>query len=370
MRLPDDGTGALPLLRHVILNDQKTSTYKLGLLRALTRAADGMAGLARDVGDGHVVLPLGLVALTWLRLHLPLVAAALPQMPKNRGAEGLGFIGEGFRALLAGAVPRLDLRLGTRVAGADARALHAALRDAAATIDRMPATYMTYPNGGAILPVQRASPKLRGDALMIDADYLWGFGGIRVPKALWSALGRFSAWVEPALVAEWARLMHGYAASQGRRLDGAAIAEAMAWADPERDVALPRQIASRLLASGGRLFCVWSGRRLDAGRLDIDHCLPWSAWPCSDLWNLLPADRSVNQHQKRDRLPADDLLRRSRDRMMDWWRAAYLPSEEALMAVRFADEARASLPGLAGGRRTAARQRLRRDRAAAAAALA
>jgi hypothetical protein len=32
LRLPDDGTGALPLLRHVILNDQKAATYKLGLL--------------------------------------------------------------------------------------------------------------------------------------------------------------------------------------------------------------------------------------------------------------------------------------------------------------------------------------------------
>ena len=33
IRLPDDGTGPLPLLRHVILNDDKSSTYKLGLLR-------------------------------------------------------------------------------------------------------------------------------------------------------------------------------------------------------------------------------------------------------------------------------------------------------------------------------------------------
>ena len=48
--LPDDGTGALPLLRHVILNDQKSATYKLGLLRALCRAATcawGRASRAR-----------------------------------------------------------------------------------------------------------------------------------------------------------------------------------------------------------------------------------------------------------------------------------------------------------------------------------
>ena len=48
VRLPDDGSGALPLLRHIILNDDKSSTYKLALLRALCRIADGAAGYARD----------------------------------------------------------------------------------------------------------------------------------------------------------------------------------------------------------------------------------------------------------------------------------------------------------------------------------
>ena len=41
VRVPDDGTGALPLLRHIILNDDKSSTYKLALLRVLCRIADG-----------------------------------------------------------------------------------------------------------------------------------------------------------------------------------------------------------------------------------------------------------------------------------------------------------------------------------------
>jgi hypothetical protein len=40
LKLPDDGTEALPLLRHVILNDSKSSTYKVALLRILVRIAD------------------------------------------------------------------------------------------------------------------------------------------------------------------------------------------------------------------------------------------------------------------------------------------------------------------------------------------
>lgn len=54
IRLPDDGTGALPLLRHVILSDSKSSTYKLALLRVLCRIADGAAGYGREAGEGFV----------------------------------------------------------------------------------------------------------------------------------------------------------------------------------------------------------------------------------------------------------------------------------------------------------------------------
>jgi hypothetical protein len=81
VRLPDDGTGALPLLRHIILSDDKSSTYKLALLRVLCRIADGTAGYARIVegAPNWVELPLGLVALFWLRQYMPLLKAGLPQ---------------------------------------------------------------------------------------------------------------------------------------------------------------------------------------------------------------------------------------------------------------------------------------------------
>lgn len=127
LRLPDDSTGALPLLRHLILNDQKSATYKLGLLRALCRAADGQAGLAEERGEDAVTLPLGLVALDWLRLYLPLVEAGMPQAPGNAGPDGLGFAGPGFRALIAGLVPRLDLRVGARFVGEAAQVVRRAL---------------------------------------------------------------------------------------------------------------------------------------------------------------------------------------------------------------------------------------------------
>ena len=345
LRLPDDGTGALPLLRHLILNDQKSSTYKLGLLRALCQAADSSGGLARENPDGAVDLPLGIVALNWLRLYLPLVRADLPQSPTNRGATGLGFAREGFRALLAGAVGQLDLRVGASFSGERAVAVHAALWDAADTIVRMPATFLTYPNGGPIFPAVRLRRTAAPATVTLDGATLASFGTIRVPGELWRAMRRFASWIEPSLVFEWVRLMRGYATGRGEAFNEAAAAAAMTWSEPERDVVPARRSALAMLEAGLPLECVWTGRRLEAAVLDIDHCLPWSAWPCGDLWNLMPAHREVNQRLKRERLPSALTLSGAGPAIRRWWSTAYLTAGE-VTRVRFAEEAAASLPTL------------------------
>jgi hypothetical protein len=46
-----------------------------------------------------------------------LIVADLPQTPTNRGANGLGFAREGFRALLSAGASPLDLRVGGQFRG-------------------------------------------------------------------------------------------------------------------------------------------------------------------------------------------------------------------------------------------------------------
>ena len=349
IRLPDDGTGALPLLRHVILNDDKSSTYKLGLLRALCRIADGAGGLASQVDDEHVGIPMGLVALTWLRLYKPLLSADLPQSPINtRGGERLGFAKTAFGRL--DTVSHHDLRVGMALTGDAGTALHRALKDAAHTIVNMPVRYMTYPNEPrSILRVegQTGATRLSGSVRM-DQSYFASFGTMRVPAHLWAAVQRFTAWIEPAIKAEWMRVTRSYAERQGRSLDDGQLSTAMIWEDPNRDVRVAREQAAHLL-SASKLHCVWSGRRLSEANLDIDHCFPWAVWPCGDLWNLMPTHRKVNQHEKRDRLPTDRLLRTAQDKILAWWKDAYRENPNRALAERFALEASVSLPGVAAG---------------------
>lgn len=344
LQLPDDGAGALPLLRGIILNDEKSATYKLGLLRAIARIADTAPALAIERADEDVVdLPLGAVALNWLRMYLPLAAADLPQLPGNRGAERLGFAGDAFRRLLADRVAGQDLRIGARFTGARAIAVAQALSDARSNISRMPAQFTRYPNSDK--PVFDAAPSRAprfGREIVMDAETLRAFGVIGVPGPVWRTLQRLGAWVEPVLVTEWARLIRGFGLRMGRAVAPGEAEAALQWLDPARDTALARDVAKRLMGQGESVRCVWTGGRLRPDTLDIDHCLPWTAWPCGDLWNLLPARPSVDRNAKRDRLPSAAALIEAREGFLVWWRQAW-EADEAL-AERFWREVDAALP--------------------------
>ena len=121
----------------------------------------------------------------------------------------------------------------------------------------------------------------------------------------------------------------------------------MTWSEPVRAARIPSKQALRVIDQGP-LYCVWSGRRLKKTNLDIGHCFPWSAWPCSDLWNLLPVHRDVNQRMKRERLPTDFVLTQAKDRIMGWWDTGYIRSDNRVLADQFTLEASAALPTLEG----------------------
>lgn len=143
-----------------------------------------------------------------------------------------------------------------------------------------------------------------------------------------------------------ARLKRGYAERQGRTLSPGEAEAALAWMEATRDVRVAREAAVRMMGARGRLRCVWSDRPLTTATLDIDHCPPWSAWACGDLWNLLPTHRITNQREKRDLLPSAATLAGARAGIIDWWNGAW--RSEPALAERFIREVSATLPVLAG----------------------
>ncbi|MBS1992356.1 MAG: class I SAM-dependent methyltransferase [Cyanobacteria bacterium SZAS LIN-3] len=343
LQLPDDGTEGLPLLRHIILNDSKSSTYKLALLRILVRIADSAIGMAKPTADDGVTIPLGLVALYWIRTYKTLVEADIPQMPANISGKGLSFVREPFLNLRH--LSPYDLRVGAAFTGQDAAWLRQALLDARNTIHKMPAFYITYPNSSVpVFKTTLCSRPASASSFVLNEQFLASFGEMYVPGPIWMAMSRFASWIEPSLLSEWIRLMQQYCEVRGREVGYDSLMQALVWLDPERDTTLVRSITQKLIAAETPIFCVWSGKRLKMSSLDVDHCFPFSAWPCSDLWNLMPTDCVVNQRSKGNKLVTAKTLSEARDRMLSWWHTAYIDNKDIGLGGRFASEAVAALP--------------------------
>jgi len=334
--IPDDGTGALPLLRHVIVNDVKSSTYKLALLRVLVRIADGAQGAIVDKNEEYVSLPFGLVALYWVKAFKPLILdKEFLQQPA--GNKGLGFDKEPFRALKN--VSSHDLRVGAQFKGQVAQNLTAAMRDARQVIKNMPAFYTTFPNStDPVFPCKSKRVQLKS-TIRLDFDFFSNFGTFKVPRNIWDAMIRYACWIEPAILCEWQSLMAGYDTKAGnkRKLDSYHMA--LLWLDKEHNTGEVRAVADQLKAKGKPLYCVWTGRRL-TNKYEIDHCFPFAHWPNNDLWNLMPANKQANQN-KSDKIPSAQMMNTAKERIVEWWNEAYSPS---VYFDRFVTEAEASLP--------------------------
>ena len=366
--MPDDGTGSLPLLRHVIVNDHKSATYKLGLLRTLVRLAETAPGLVIERTDDYVDIPFGAVGLYWLKQYSPLVLHhGLPQRPSGPG--GFGWAKAAFYALRT--ISPTDLRLSARFDADRASILTDAINDACENIEIMPVSRTTYPGSTNRQLFESGFRRVRPTAapIVLSRKYLAQFGRFRIPAQLWLALGQYACWLDPVIVREWRQLTADWSTVANRNslakwgdttvydvgaacdvvTDQNSVAEgappatddAFEWTESRYDTSVALERAKQLHAGGFALKCVWSASRIRSSP-HIDHCFPWARWRNNDLWNLLPAHSNINI-RKSDRLPSSGAMADARGRMLDWWQNAWLGSPRE---AQFFMEARYSLPGI------------------------
>ncbi|WP_404376099.1 methyltransferase domain-containing protein [Vreelandella aquamarina] len=334
LKLPDDGTGALPSLRHIIVNDDKSSSYKLGLLRTLVRLADSAPGIVLSRTDEWVTVPLGAVGLFWIKLYRPLlVERDLRQAPGNKG---YGFAKDDFYRLKQ--LSPHDLRIGSAFYDPQCAAtVMRAIRDACQTILKMPTHFTTWP--GSQRPIFDGSYqrlRIREQAIRLDSATLASFGTFHIPATLWDSMSRYACWLEPAIVHEWVQLMQRYDASY----DTGTLHLALQWQESRRDTQQVRQLVAQRLQNPMPLPCVWTRSDLHKKTYAIDHCFPWSRWNNNDLWNLLPATEKANQ-SKSDRLPAAQVMQKAKQDILHWWQC--LDNNETV-CQQFRDEAAVTLP--------------------------
>lgn len=339
LQLPDDGTGAFPLIRNIAVNDNKSSTYKLALLRTLLRIAEGHPGAVIERTDEHVILPMGLVSLYWAKLFKPLVDKFGMQQ-NNDANKGLGFIkSDGWQKIISLSVN--DLYLGASYQTEEIYLpLYKTLKEVASTIRNMPVKYTKLP--GTQQPVFSAetnrTSKPKG-GLTLNSDFLSSLGNFYVPVHVWDSLSRYSVWIEPTLVNEWASIMASYQGNKANSFSKLDYLNALTWEDPERSTTRVRKRADQLLSSSD-VACCWSGKSIKESSYAVDHAFPFARWPNNDLWNLLPTKSTINA-KKSDKLPTSMKLTNSREFIICWWQQAWIEDQD-----EFFTQANYALPNL------------------------
>lgn len=339
LTLPDNGTGAFPLIRNIVINDSKASTYKIALLRSLLRIAEGHPGAVIEQTSEHVALPVGLVALYWMKLYKPLIDTFDMQQNSNPN-KGLGFIRDDGWQLIA-AYSSNDFYIGAHFADSlTVQGLYRALKDIASTIKNMPARYIRLPGtDDSVFHVELTKTNKPKTDLLLDFNFLSSLGRFYLPVHIWDSLTQFSVWIEPALVNEWSSLMAGYGLNKQKSFTKVDYLNALRWEDPERTTSRIRKRVSDLLKNED-VACCWSGKRLKLTGYAIDHAFPFARWPNNDLWNLLPTKSNINA-KKSDKLPTGAKLSSSRELIVSWWNQGWQNNQ-----TEFFSQANLALPNL------------------------
>ena len=63
-----------------------------------------------------------------------------------------------------------------------------------------------------------------------------------------------------------------------------------------------RSFWNTIINAGQNVNCIYTGKHLEVGGYDLDHFIPWSFVSHDLLWNLMPADSSIN-NSKSNKLP-------------------------------------------------------------------
>ncbi len=342
MTLPDDGSGDLKKIRHIIVNDSKSATYKLALLRTLLRIADAHSGAVIDRSDGKVALPLGLVALYWIRQFKRLIDKEDIQQNSN-SSIGLGFIKQdGWVKLNEFKLAADDLSIGSIFHGEHAKAIDKTIRDTLATIKDGPVKF-TYERNldNPYFTMERERTK-HGDSIVIDGQFLQSYGKFVLDESLWDCFRLYHSWIEPLVVNQWIKEMQRFQRNKERDISLQIYHDCLVWIDKEHDTKDVRKRVEQLRKQDIDIYSVWSGSKLKS-EFHVDHCLPFAYWPNNDKWNLLPTTTKENL-SKSDKVPTAYRLHDSKQRVLDWWQLAW--GDEPVLVSSFFSEASLSLPTL------------------------
>ena len=289
------GSRAIDTIESVLNKDKKVATYKLALFRALAEIAVTNYNLAIWTHDGRIKVPISALADKWVEYYWPIIESE-KNIPQNTGKpvafrKQLDELVHYYRA--RGGLSAFSLEYRNAELSAESSRLHRLLLRKVKTAIKQP---VRHAGGGEHFSV---------------FDYDTADRTVLVGSDIWKELSLMGTWVQDATILRWAELT---AKISKNRVKPSDVIDCLLTAPvTQREV----HAAKKFYDSLKDKRCVWSDKSIPR-EYDLDHAIPFSLWKNNDLWNLLPANSQVNG-QKKDKLPTQELVKRQRHSIVDYW---------------------------------------------------
>lgn len=311
----------------IVKHDNKTTSYKIALLRAINDVVLMYPGFAQQ-GQG-VAVPLSRLAELWVVYYWPFGEEERPIYQGARATVGGQLRNDmAFRPALTQLRAEWQRTVQLRAQSADGFFLLTEMRTPRRRATYTPALQQAYQQTVAAMakalqmPIQYAGPgqwSLFAKPQRFDQlpDSILPLPGtlpqdvcLVVEFSLWEAFHRLSLYVEALCLHEWSLFTESVTQDEGRRITrGEVYTLLTARPDNRRPLSWERNQIDILLQEQVSFTCPWTQKRLtQPQQYDLDHLLPLAVYPINELWNLVPVDRTFNQHTKRDRVPTASRL--------------------------------------------------------------
>ncbi|MBX7127101.1 MAG: hypothetical protein K1X47_15505 [Cyclobacteriaceae bacterium] len=307
-------------ISRIIEKDSKSTTYKLALLRSVIDIIQENSPYIEESID-RVHFPMGLVIEKWLLYYYPILESS-HRIPQIHGSANLAFATE-FQKLISHYKSQNGFSKFYRdliehgIAPEAQQHFQELAIKIYQTIKGMPMRYIGSSLYDQHYSIFRIENRRRSNSSISSLESLISsFGSFSIPVNYFEAFKLMGNYItgQESILMKWAEFSVG--ASDQRLTTEMALGEMLKNPITSRDILTSKKLYEQVLEKSGRVFCVWTGKQINS--YEIDHVIPFSIWRNNDLWNLLPAQPSINR-LKRDKIPSPETIEKSKDRILNYW---------------------------------------------------
>ncbi|MCG6150279.1 methyltransferase domain-containing protein [Leptospira levettii] len=298
MRLIHEKSVPLDRIDSILSRERKTATYKPALLRALCDIALENQNLVLYESN-RVYIPIRLIAEKWILYFWNLFSAPiyLPQVTSDK-EEAPSRLRQTFHSIQS-KLMTLDDYL-------DKEALLHSEKLIDLELQKEMNLFLNLWEQTIIKgPIKYSSD---GELFQFDPKRQL----VSLPIPIWKEFVLLESWIRDAVILRWAEEIERISKNSVRT--GQAIDYLMMGQNRERKQGQLREF----FLEQSDLSCIWTGKSLHSGNLDVDHGIPYSYWKNNFLWNLFPTDAKTNR-LKSEKIPSANLLSKRELQIREHW---------------------------------------------------